>query len=78
MHSPSLAGHKRGAGNGSSQAENEAAGAGRAAGSGKASGGGASEDGTEVLGPEVPCPDETAIFQELGLAYVPPRMRFLS
>ena len=83
----SLAGARRGAGNGSSQAEDEPAGScgagvssnSRAAGSGKAWGGAAAEaDSTEVLGPEVPCPDETAIFQELGLSYVPPHMRFFS
>ena len=79
--------HSSGACNGSSQAEDELAGSGgaggssnsRAAGSGKAWGGAAAEaDSTEVLGPEVPCPDETAIFQELGLSYVPPHMRFFS
>ena len=71
----SLAGSKRGAGAGSSQAEGEAAGSGRAAGGGRASGASAAEDSTEVLGPEVPCADESAIFQEIGLAYVPPHMR---
>ena len=85
MHPP--AGARRGDGNGGSQVEGEAAGSGvagassngSAAGSGKAWGAAAAEaDSTEVLGPQVPCPDETAIFQELGLAYVPPHMRFFS
>jgi hypothetical protein len=34
------------------------------------------EGGTRELDPLLPCRDETAIFRELGLAYVPPHMRY--
>lgn len=37
---------------------------------------GAADGGTTVLEPAVACPDETTIFRELGLAYVPPHMRY--
>jgi hypothetical protein len=56
----------------------------RHAGSGRSSssesegeqGGGGAGVPPEVLGPPVPCSDETSYFRELGLAYVPPHMRF--